>query len=256
MQQDSRSSSTASPPPAEAGDDSDFYAQPNDSQTSILVGGAVGKDGSGDATVALVPAAYAELDFDLTPVHRLPNEILMHIFGKFDSAKDIFTCMLVCKRWARHSVDFLWHRPVCATLDDLAAVCQVLNNDYPFFSYRTFVRRINLSNLAAFVNDSTLAPLSVCSRLERLTLTNCIPITDLGLVQMVKNTPSLLALDVSQASSITGESINAIADTCRRLQGLNITNCINVSNESLTKLAHSCRFIKRVRGVVLFYLVI
>jgi F-box and leucine-rich repeat protein GRR1 len=250
MQSDSRSSSTASPPPIEASEESDFYAQPNDSTTSVMVDDCAkaAEEGTVVSAEPSAASAYAELDFDRTKIHRLPNELLMYIFGKFDSPTDVFVCMLVCKRWARHSVDLLWHRPACTSGPNLYSISEVLAKDRPFFSYRLFVRRLNLSGLSAVVDDSHLEPLAVCSRLERLTLSNCNLITDLSLAKMVSNAPSLLALDASQVTKITGESINKLAENCPRLQGLNITNCLNVSNASLINLAEHCRYIKRVRA--------
>jgi len=242
MEADSRSSSPDSPPPPEGADDSDYYAQPNDSQTSLAtVGGSLLKDAS------LLQSLEAGVnDIDMTPVHRLPNEILMYIFGKFDSAHDLFTCMQVCKRWARHSVALLWHRPACTNSDNLGAICQVLNKPRPFFSYNQFVRRLNLSHLAAQINDGSIMSLAVCSRIERLTIVNCHSVTDLGLVSLVEKTKGLLALDASNAVNITGASLDAIASNCPRMQGLNITNCQAISNESLIRVAQNSKYLKRV----------
>ncbi|KAF4121938.1 F-box and leucine-rich repeat protein GRR1 [Geosmithia morbida] len=231
-QDDSRStSSTASPAPPD-NEESDFFLNNNDSQSSLGV--------PNFQDMAVDDACWP-------PVNRLPNEILIGIFSKLSAPTDLYHSMLVCKRWARNSVDLLWHRPSCTNWKNHSSICQTLGLEKPFFSYRDFIRRLNLAALADKVNDGSVMPLAVCSRVERLTLTNCKNLTDSGLIALVQGSSSLLALDISQDKNITEESIKAIADNCKRLQGLNISGCDNVSNSSLVKLAQSCKYIKRLK---------
>lgn len=231
-QDDSRStSSTTSAAPAD-NEESDFFLNNNDSQSSL------GVPNFQDMAVG---------DVCWPPVNRLPNEILISIFAKLSSSADLYHSMLVSKRWARNSVDLLWHRPSCTNWKNHSSICQTLGLEKPFFSYRDFIKRLNLAALADKVNDGSVLPLSVCTRVERLTLTNCRNLTDSGLIALVRDGTSLLALDISQDKNITEESINAIASNCKRLQGLNISGCENISNESLINLAENCKYIKRVR---------
>lgn len=181
------------------------------------------------------------------PINRLPNEILISVFAKLSASSDLYHSMLVSKRWARNAVDLLWHRPSCTNWPNHESICQTLGLERPFFSYRDFIKRLNLASLADGVSDGSVMPLAVCSRVERLTLTNCRSLTDSGLIALVENSSSLLALDISNDKNITEESINAIAAHCKRLQGLNISGCENISNESMLTLAHNCKYIKRVR---------
>ena len=232
-QEDSRSSSSASSPAPADNEESDFFIGANDSQSSL------GVPNLQDMQVAD--------DECLSPINRLPNEILISIFSKLNQPSDILHSMLSCKRWARNAVDILWHRPSCTNWDKHSSICQTLGLDTPYFSYRDFIRRLNLAALADKVNDGSVMPLASCNRVERLTLTNCKGLTDSGLIALVKDCSHLLALDVSGDEQITEASIFAIADNCKRLQGLNISNCNKISNESMVKLAESCRFIKRVR---------
>jgi F-box and leucine-rich repeat protein GRR1 len=113
--------------------------------------------------------------------------------------------------------------------------------------YRDFIRRLNLAALADKVNDGSVMPLAVCTRVERLTLTNCKGLTDSGLIALVENSHHLSALDISGDEQITEASIYAIADNCPRLQGLNISSCTKIAPESMVQLAKSCKYIKRVR---------
>lgn len=232
---DSRSSSSTNSPAPADNEESDFFLGANDSQSSL------GVPNTQDIQVD---------DECQPPANRLPNEILISIFAKLSSSSDLFHCMLVSKRWARNTVDLLWHRPACTNWKNHSSICQTLQLEQPFFSYRDFIKRLNLANLADKVNDGSVMPLSVCTRVERLTLTNCRGLTDSGLIALVENSNSLLALDISNDKNITEQSINAISQHCKRLQGLNISGCDGISNESMIGLANSCRYIKRVRSVI------
>lgn len=230
-QDDSRSSSSTNSPVPADNEESDFFLGANDSQSSLGVHN------------------FQDMAVDDTcwpPVNRLPNEILIGIFAKLSASSDIYHCLLVSKRWARNAVDLLWHRPACTNWRNHGSICQTLGLERPFFSYRDFIKRLNLAAIADRVNDGSVMPLAMCSRVERLTLTNCKGLTDSGLIALVENSASLLALDISNDRNITEQSINAIAEHCRRLQGLNISGCDNISNESMVGLAQSCKYIKRV----------
>lgn len=230
-QDDSRSSSsTASPAPVD-NEESDFFLGANDSESSL------GVPNFQDMQVE---------DSCWPPINRLPNEILISVFAKLGATSDLYHCMLVSQRWARNAVDLLWHRPACTNWRNHSSICQTLGLERPFFSYRDFIKRLNLAALADKVNDGSVLPLAACTRVERLTLTNCRGLTDSGLIALVANSPSLLALDISNDKNITEQSINAIAQNCKRLQGLNISGCDSISNESMMNLAQSCKYIKRV----------
>ncbi|GAB0136451.1 hypothetical protein EsDP_00004751 [Epichloe bromicola] len=231
-QDDSRSSSsTASPAPAD-NEESDFFLGANDSESSL------GVPNIQDMQVE---------DNCGPPINRLPNEILISIFAKLGATPDLYHSMLVSKRWARNAVDLLWHRPACTNWRNHSSICQTLGREHPFFRYRDFIKRLNLAALADKVNDGSVLPLASCTRVERLTLTNCKGLTDSGLIALVGNSPSLLALDISNDKNITEQSIIAIAGNCKRLQGLNISGCDNISNDSMIRLAQNCKHIKRLK---------
>lgn len=235
--EDSRSSSSTNSPAPADNEESDFFLGANDSQSSLGV------------------PNFQDMQVDDTcwpPVNRLPNEILIGVFSKLSSTSDLYHCMLVSKRWARNAVDLLWHRPACSNWKNHHSICQTLGLENPYFHYRDFIKRLNLAALADKVNDGSVMPLAVCSRVERLTLTNCRGLSDTGLIALVENSSSLLALDISNDKHITERSINAIATHCKRLQGLNISGCENISNDSMLTLAQNCKFIKRVSIFCIF----
>lgn len=230
-QQDSRSTSSASSPiPAE---ESDFYINGNDSESSL---------GVPNLQDMQVTDEYE----CLPPVQRLPNEILICIFSKLSASSDLLNVMLTCKRWSRNAVDLLWHRPACTTWKKYEMVCNTLGRERTYYAYPDFVKRLNLAQLSDQVNDGSVTPLAVCNRVERLTLTGCKGLADTGLIALATNSSHLMALDISGDDQITEESIKVIAQHCKRLQGLNISGCVRIASESLVPLARACTLLKRV----------
>lgn len=230
---DSQSSSSNSPARADY-EESDFYAGNNDSQSSIGV-------------PTFQDMAVSEEEACVAPANRLPAEVLIGIFSKLSTPQDLLNCMRVSKRWARNSVDLLWHRPSCTNWTKLSSITRTLSLNDPYFAYRDFIKRLNLATLAEGINDGSVLPLAVCSRVERLTLTNCEGLTDQGLKGLLTDSRHLLALDISGDTQITQESMICLARNCDRLQGLNVSGCTKISNESMIAVAESCRYLKRVR---------
>jgi hypothetical protein len=228
---DSQSSSSNSPARQDY-DESDFYAGNNDSQSSIGVPTFRDMAVSGDVCEP--------------PANRLPAEVLIGIFSKLNTPAELFNAMLVSKRWARNCVDLLWHRPSCISWPKHASICRTLSLTDPTFTYREFIKRLNLASINEGVNDGSVVPLSVCSRVERLTLTACQGLTDAGLIGLLTDSHNLLALDISGDTQITASSMMVLADNCKRLQGLNISGCHRITTESMIAVAKNCRHIKRV----------
>ncbi|KAI1827529.1 RNI-like protein [Xylaria intraflava] len=233
---DSRSSSSTSSPAPVDNEESDFFPTNKDYLSSLGV-------------VSNLQDMQVTDPECLPKVAALPSEILISIFSRINDPTQLLNCMLTCKRWARNVVEILWHRPSCTTWKKHASICNTLGLEHPFFSYTYFIRRLNLAapEIAREVNDGSIMPLAVCTRVERLTLTNCHGLTDVGLTPLLRSSHHLLALDISGDNNITEASIIAIAENCRKLQGLNISGCRQISNESLAQLAENCRFIKRLK---------
>lgn len=194
----------------------------------------------------------------LPTVAALPSEILISIFSRITNPGELLNCMLTCKRWARNVVEILWHRPTCTSWNKYHAICATLGDKQSYFTYPDFVKRLNLAALADRVSNGSVTPLAVCTRVERLTLTNCKNLEDAGLMPLVMSNPYLLALDISGNVKITGDSILAIARNCKRLQGLNISNCKQIDTDeelaekrrdkpAMVELAERCKYIKRLK---------
>ncbi|CAK7563642.1 MAG: SCF ubiquitin ligase complex subunit [Sporothrix epigloea] len=234
--QESRSSSSTNSPLPNENEESDFFLGPNDSESSLGASNSQDMRANNDTS-----------DKCISPIDRLPNEILISIFAKLVSSADLARCMLTCKRWARNSVGILWHRPTCSNWTRHKAICQTLALPNQSFHYKDFIKRLNLASIADKVNDGSVLPLAICNRIERLTLTNCKHLTDSGLIPLVQDSTHLLALDISGDAHITEATLFALAEHCGRLQGLNVSQCTRISNEGMIRLAESCKYIKRIK---------
>ncbi|KAI5781648.1 SCF E3 ubiquitin ligase complex F-box protein grrA [Peziza echinospora] len=183
----------------------------------------------------------------IAPIYRLPPELLIATFSKLISPMDLRNCMLVNKMWASCSVELLWHRPYVTRWPRFLKVVQAIHSENPTFPYPQLIRRLNLTFLHKEISNGTLASLSMCKRLERITLTSCRDITDNGLHNLIPNNTGLLALDLSGLSQLSDRTISLIADNCHRLQGLNIAGCRKITNASLIELSRNCRQLKRLK---------
>lgn len=182
------------------------------------------------------------------PINRLPPELLLFIFSKLTSPVDHFSCVLVCRKWADWCIELLWHRPYIMHWNSISIITRALNSENATYPYWTLIKRLNLNFLSDDVSDGTLEALSNCCRIERLTLTNCRLVTDIGLSSLLPINKGLLTLDLSHLKLITDHSMEIVAANCKRLQGLNIAGCELVTDASLKQVARNCRNLKRVRG--------
>ncbi|KAK1915937.1 hypothetical protein P3342_003752 [Pyrenophora teres f. teres] len=239
---DSRSDSSASTSPERGFDDDkdSIMLQSNDSLSSLAP--SVSPDSDDDARRRAI-----EEQNRVSPISRLPAELMIAVFAKLSSPADLKNCMLVSKTWAGNSVGLLWHRPSTNKWSNVKSVIHTVQTVNSFFDYSSLIKRLNLSALGSEVSDGTLKPLSSCKRVERLTLTNCTKLTDLSLEAILEGNRYILALDISNVEAITDKTMYALAQHAVRLQGLNITNCKKITDESLEAVAQNCRHLKRLK---------
>jgi F-box and leucine-rich repeat protein GRR1 len=239
----SNSSSSTSPERGvEEDDDNDsFMLQANDSQSSL------GVDMAADASLDDTHRRAYEERCRVSPVHRLPAELLISIFARLSASKDLQSCMLVSKDWARNSVGLLWHRPQMSKWTSVHSVVQSIRKVDKFFAYQDLVKRLNMSAIAKDASDGALTGMAECKRIERLTLTNCFKLSDISLMPLIHGNRSLLALDITGLDQVTDRTMMVVADHCLRLQGLNLTNCKKLTDPSIIAIARSCRHLKRLK---------
>ncbi|KAJ9609906.1 SCF ubiquitin ligase complex subunit [Cladophialophora chaetospira] len=237
-------SSDSSPCPGDDEDTDYFMAHANDSQSSLGALTAI-RDCNDDIDLEQIHR--------LSPISKLPPEILISIFAKLTTTSDLRNSMLVCYHWALYTVGILWHRPLCNKWPNLVSVVTALGKgEKSYFPYHEMVKRLNLSTIADKVNNGTVQPFMNCKGVERLTLTNCSKLTDAGVAGLVEGCKKLQALDVTDLNNLTDRTLHMVAQNCAKLQGLNITNCSSITDDSLVEIADNCRQLKRLKlnGVV------
>lgn len=170
----------------------------------------------------------------------------MLIFGKLSSTTDMLACMLVSRSWANACAPILWHRPSCNTWGHLTNVVNSVTKDDGLFDYAALIRRLNLSQLNETVSIGTLTPFEKCTRIERLTLTNCSLLTDQPVSNIVSRNHLLQALDVTDVDNLTDETVLKVAEHCPRIQGLNFSGCVLITDDALVTVAQRCTQLKRV----------
>lgn len=231
--EDRPESDSSTSPERTVDDDTDFFmVQANDSESSLGVG--------------TIREHSHERHAMMSPINRLPPELIISIFAKLSSPADMLSCMLVSQSWSANCVGLLWHRPSCNNWDNLLKVVSSVRKPDSFFPYYNLVKRLNLSALSDKISDGTVLPFVHCNRIERLTLTNCSKLTDKGVSDLVSGNRHLQALDVTELRSLTDHTLFTVSQHCPRLQGLNITGCKMVSDDSLMAVSEHCRQIKRV----------
>lgn len=206
-------------------------------------------------SAALVPKVSSSDTWNISPATAqnasaatLPHEILLHIFRYVATdPQSLRSSLRVCKAWCLCGVELLWHRPSLQRISNLFQLIHIIRRSDQTFPYASFIRRMNLSLLANDLEDSLFGRLSVCNRLERLTLTGCTQISDEMIGSVVANCKHLVAADFSEVHQLTDATVFAIAQNCPRLQGINLTGCKQVTSASVAALAKNCKLMRRVK---------
>ena len=154
--------------------------------------------------------------------------------------------MLVSRQWANCSVELLWHRPHFSDFKKYEAMVAAIQDQNAFYPYPQLIKRLNLTPIAMEANDGSMKPLGLCTKLERLTLTGCMNLTDSPLMEILASNPRIQALDMSQLQNITDISINVVVQHCPRLQGLNVAGCRRITDASMVPLSQHCKLLRRV----------
>ncbi|KAJ6515725.1 hypothetical protein C8R45DRAFT_888759 [Mycena sanguinolenta] len=192
--------------------------------------------------LSLVPAGAV-----LSPMARIPPELLIHILKHLHAVKDLHTALQVCRTWCECSVELLWHKPAFPKYDTLAKMAALLDSPDQTFTYAGFIRRLNLLSLGKDLRDRTFTILARCERLERLTLVNCDHISADALNQVLPCFANLVAIDLTGVVNTTNTAIVGLATAATRLQGINLAGCKRVSDRGILALAAHCPLLRRVK---------
>lgn len=181
------------------------------------------------------------------PIETVPPEILIHILKQLLEIGDLYSCLLVSRKWCECSVELLWLKPHFSRPETLFNLLRVLEKKDTTFSYASFIRRLNFSSVSRELDDSRFAVLAACTRLERLTLNGCERLTDEALIAVLSCTSNLVALDLTNVCDVTDDAIAVLAATSRKLQGVNLEGCKKVTDEGILALARSCSYLRRIK---------
>lgn len=182
-----------------------------------------------------------------TQASRLSPGILINILKRLSSPRDMHSALLVSRSWCECSVQLLWYRPSVPDINTLIKIIQVLSHEEPTFAYAQFIRRLNFTSVGADMSDSIFSQFAPCTRLERLTLVRCSKLSDDVIARTVPCFPNLCAIDLSGIEGISGRTVFALANSCRKLQGVNLLDCRWVTSSSLCALADGCPLLCRIK---------
>lgn len=99
---------------------------------------------------------------------------------------------------------------------------------------------LDLSSCGDDTSDSILLNLSLAStHLERLVLSGCIYVTDVGLVSIFRTNKALIVVNI-RGAGISDYAIAELAVNCKSMQQLDVSQCISVTDWSVEILAPSC----------------
>src|SRR5579871_2467368 len=112
----------------------------------------------------------------------IPYEIILNIFGYLEPfGTDHYSCLFVCKSWAKCAVESVWFRPTIqneASFYKFTSTLPPHNKKPTLFPYAQFIRRLNLLNVAKEITPRYFSMLSECTQLERLTMGGAVQLTD------------------------------------------------------------------------------
>lgn len=182
-----------------------------------------------------------------SPMSSLPPEILIHILKHLHAPRDLYSALFVSRAWCECSVELLWHKPSFSKLSTLVKMMRVLSRGDQTFTYAHFIRRLNFLFLGSDITDSLFSRLAHCDRLERLTLVNCVSISDDALARTLPCCPNLVAIDLTGVHDTSDKAIVGLASSARRLQGINLGGCKKVTNKGVSALADHCPLLRRVK---------
>ncbi|KAJ3778945.1 RNI-like protein [Lentinula raphanica] len=191
--------------------------------------------------------ASARRNSRVSPISRLPPELLIHILRHLHSSRDLVSSLQVCRSWCECSVELLWHKPNLNKYFTVEKMARLLAVPDQTFTYASFIRRLNLIAVAKDLRDDIFCNFGKCDRLERLTLVNCHQLSEAAILQTLSRFPNLVAVDLTGVASTSDEAIVGLASVAKRLQGINLTGCKHVSDKGVMALAANCHLLRRVK---------
>jgi len=119
---------------------------------------------------------------------------------------------------------------------------RTLRSISPTLPYATAIRRLNLSGLSDSLNDYLVSGLEMCSRLDRITLTNAEGVSTQAIKRIMAGMKETTAVDLSGTPSVENTVVRTVGEAMDKLQGLNLTGCKGVGDDGLKIIAEKKNF--------------
>lgn len=112
---------------------------------------------------------------------------------------------------------------------------------YYIFSAPEFWRRIADNEVSSDINDTDLIAMArlAGANLQELSLSQCMRITDLGILGVLRHCPMLVRISL-HGDQVCDGIIDGIVTHSKALQELSLTNCPHVSRRAWLQLAQRC----------------
>lgn len=162
--------------------------------------------------------------------------------------RDLKSALLISRAWCQCTVPVIWSRPTFSSRDSkpISDIIRVLRSVNSSFNYARFVRRLNFAPIHKTLQDAQLVEFAVCSRLERLVLTDSRHIGSRTLSKVLGQMKDLVAVDLAGVLTTNDGVLNIIASTCTKLQGINLTKCSQITDDGVITLAKQAKYLRRV----------
>lgn len=185
----------------------------------------------------------------LSPMSRLPPELLTAVFQVLYSRNEEIAFIMTCKTWFACGIDSIWYRPYLTSIDKFQLFLRTVEQSPSQLTlpYQSLIRRLNLSGISEQVTDSDMLRLLQIRNLERLTITNCGNITTTSLASLITYNSKIQSIDISNLELIQDNVVQALASNCKHLQGFYASNCKLLTDVSIIELAVSCKLLKRIK---------
>eukprot|EP00038_Savillea_parva_P014987 m.12606 g.12606 ORF g.12606 m.12606 type:complete len:512 (-) comp2962_c0_seq1:315-1850(-) len=187
-----------------------------------------------------------------TPIHTLPDELLMDIFGMVGHPFLLVAAGRVCSRWRRLAcvvrdirLDLRFLRPSATLRRSIHVPAGATMLAAVACRFRCVVE-LCMAEWPALQDEVVVAVTRVCPLLASANFAMCQQLTDVSIVALANHCPLLHAVNVSCCGQITNESVVTLAKACPKITSVNFTMCKKLTDVSVVALAENCRHLTMI----------
>eukprot|EP00158_Paraphelidium_tribonemae_P003790 Partr_v1_DN26373_c3_g2_i2_m43096 putative ubiquitin ligase complex F-box protein len=191
-------------------------------------------------------------------INDLPAELLTNIFeyvNDDNSTQDLLSCALVNHKWSASTVPVLWRNPKCHRGYQLERLMQTLNegaDGKTMFDYRKLVHRLSFGHfLSRSIKNSDIdfILLNCGDNIRCLNIAGCSNITSESLEHVANHCKKLESLSLegsSNSARFTDESLRNVFTRSPALKKVGLFQCSTVSDDSIKTLTETCSGLNEV----------